>query len=298
MDKIKGGYIEGIVSIAVNTILFAFKLWAGLVTGSLALIADAWHTLSDSISSVVLVIASKLMSKKADKEHPFGHGRWEQISALFIAFILGLIGYEFFRRAIDQFTLMRSGGKELVRYSTIAIVIMGVSILAKEALAQYAFYIARKTGSESVKADGWHHRSDSLASLLVVLGMLFAKNFWWIDSIMAAIVALFLFYAAFTIIKESAAKLLGEEPGKELVDKITAHVKDAYGGNLQIHHFHLHDYVTQKELTLHIRLDKNMTIEKAHQIASEIEGKIKEDFDIMATIHMEPLKEKLSYFNQ
>lgn len=289
MDKIKGGYAEGVVSIVVNTLLFAFKLWAGIITGSLALIADAWHTLSDSISSVVLVIASKLMSKKADKEHPFGHGRWEQISALFIAFILGLIGYEFLRRAIDQFITMRSGEK-LVHYSTIAIIIMGASILVKEALAQYAFYIARKTGNESVKADGWHHRSDSLASLLVVLGMLFAKNFWWIDSAMAAVVALFLFYATFNIIKESATKLLGEEPSKELIDKITALVKDAYGDTLQIHHFHLHDYVTQKELTLHIRLDKNMTIEKAHQIASQIEGKIKEDFNIIATIHMEPEK--------
>ena len=289
MDKIKGGYAEGVVSIVVNTLLFAFKLWAGIITGSLALIADAWHTLSDSISSVVLVIASKLMSKKADKEHPFGHGRWEQISALFIAFILGLIGYEFLRRAIDQFITIRSGEK-LVHYSTIAIIIMGASILVKEALAQYAFYIARKTGNESVKADGWHHRSDSLASLLVVLGMLFAKNFWWIDSAMAAVVALFLFYATFNIIKESATKLLGEEPSKELIDKITALVKDAYGDTLQIHHFHLHDYVTQKELTLHIRLDKNMTIEKAHQIASQIEGKIKEDFNIIATIHMEPEK--------
>jgi divalent metal cation (Fe/Co/Zn/Cd) transporter len=107
---------------------------------------------------------------------------------------------------------------------------------------------------------------------------------------MAIVVALFLFYATFTIIKESVTKLLGGEPGKDLVEKITAHVKDAYGGSLQIHHFHLHDYVMQKELTLHIRLDKNMTIEKAHQIASEIEGKIKDDFGIAATIHMEPLK--------
>jgi cation diffusion facilitator family transporter len=288
MDKVKGGYLEGTVSIIVNTLLFAAKMWAGIVTGSLALAADAWHTLSDSISSVVLVAASKLMSKKADREHPFGHGRWEQISALFIAFILGVIGYEFFRRAFGE---MKSGAKEMVQYGTTALVIMGISVAVKEALAQYAFYIARKTGNESVKADGWHHRSDSLASLLVVIGMVFARRFWWIDSALALIVALFLIYAAFEIIKETVTKMLGEEPDKNLIEEITAHIKASYGDNLQIHHFHIHDYVTQKELTMHIRLDKNMTIEEGHGIASGIEEKIKDDFGIIATIHIEPLKD-------
>ena len=284
MDKIKGGYVEGQVSIIANTLLFAVKLWAGIVTGSLALTADAWHTLSDSISSVVLVIASKLMSRKADKEHPFGHGRWEQISALFIAFILGIIGYDFLKQAIEKF-----GQKETVQFGAIAYAVMGASVVVKEALAQYAFYIARKTGNKGVKADAWHHRSDSLASLLVLAGILFARQFWWIDSALAVVVALFLFLATFKITKETVTKMLGEEPDRELVEKITAHVKAAYHDSLQIHHFHLHDYVTQKELTLHIRLDKNMTIERGHQIASEIEDSIKKDFGISTTIHIEPL---------
>jgi cation diffusion facilitator family transporter len=286
MDKVKGGYLEGTVSIIANSILFAFKFWAGVVSGSLALTADAWHTLSDSISSVVLVIAVKFMSKKADKEHPFGHGRWEQIAALFIAFFLGIIGYDFFKQSIIQFR-----NREAVHYGIIAIVVTAASILIKEALAQYAFYIARKTGSTSIKADGWHHRSDALSSVVVLAGIFLARYFWWIDRILAAVIALFLFYAAFTIIKETVTKMLGEEPGEDLIEKITAHVKTAYHDNLQIHHFHLHNYVTEKELTLHIRLDKNMTIEKGHQIATVIEEKIKADFGIIATIHIEPLKD-------
>jgi divalent metal cation (Fe/Co/Zn/Cd) transporter len=84
--------------------------------------------------------------------------------------------------------------------------------------------------------------------------------------------------------------MLGEEPGDDLIEKITAQIKAAYGGNLQIHHFHIHDYVTQKELTMHIRLDKDMTIEKGHEIASGIEKMIRDDFGIIATIHIEPLK--------
>jgi len=285
MNKVKGGYIEGAVSIIVNTVLFALKFWAGIVTGSLALAADAWHTLSDSISSIILVIAAKLMSKKADKKHPFGHGRWEQVAALFIAFILGIIGYDFLKQSIVQFR-----NRETVHFGIIAVVITVVSIAAKEALAQYAFYIARKTGNTSVKADGWHHRSDALSSVVVLIGITLSKYFWWIDSALGAVIALFLFYAAFNIMKETVTKMLGEEPDADLIEKITAHVKAVYHDNLQIHHFHLHDYVTEKELTLHIRLDKDMTIEKGHQIASEIEEKIKEDFGIMATIHLEPLK--------
>jgi len=284
MDKVKGGYIEGLVSIIVNIILFALKFWVGIITGSLALVADAWHTLSDSISSLVLIVAMKLMSKKADKEHPFGHGRWEQISSLFIAFILAIIGFEFFKEAINRFI---SG--EIVQYGTVAVIVMIVSVVSKEALAQFAFYIAKKTGNESVKADGWHHRSDSLASLIVVMGMLFAKQFWWVDSVMAAIVSLFLFYATFEIIKETVTKMLGEKPDQALIDQITAEVKDIYKNDLSLHHFHIHDYILQKELTFHIRLDKRMCIEDGHKIASEIENRIKEKHGIMATIHIEPL---------
>jgi len=285
LDKIKGGYVEGTTSIITNLVLFALKFWAGIVTGSLALEADAWHTLSDSISSVVLVIAAKLMSKKADKEHPFGHGRWEQVAALFIAFILGIIGYDFLKQSIIQFR-----NREAVHFGTLAIVVTVASILVKEALAQYAFYIARKTGSTSIKADGWHHRSDALSSVVVLAGIFLADYLWWVDSVLAAVIALFLFYATYKIIKETVTKMLGEEPDKDLIERITADVKAAYHDNLQIHHFHLHDYVTEKELTLHIRLDKNMTIEKGHAIASEIEDTIKKNFGIMTTIHIEPLK--------
>jgi len=285
MDKVKGGYVEGTASIITNLILFAFKFWAGIITGSLALQADAWHTLSDSISSVVLVIATKLMSKKADKEHPFGHGRWEQVAALFIAFILGIIGYDFLKESFIRFR-----DRETVRFGIIAIVVTIASILVKEALAQYAFYIARKTGSTSIKADGWHHRSDALSSVVVLVGILLADYLWWVDSVLAAVIALFLFYATYKIIKETVTKMLGEEPDKDLIEKITANVKATYHDTLQIHHFHLHDYVTEKELTLHIRLDKNMTIEKGHQIASDIEDSIQKNFGISATIHIEPLK--------
>jgi len=287
VNKEKAQVTEGVVSIVVNAILFGIKFWAGIVTGSIAIVADAWHTLSDSLTSILVVFSVKLSSKKADKEHPFGHGRWEYISPIFIAFVLAIIAYDFFINSIEKFN-----NRESVVFGTLAIAVTIVSIVIKELLAQYAFYIARKTDNITVKADGWHHRSDSLSSFVVLIGIIvarFVNNFWWMDSVLGIFCALAIFYAAVKIAKDSITKLLGEEPQQELIDKITEEVKKIYKNDLEIHHFHLHNYVTQKELTLHIRLDKNMTIEEGHKIASVIEKMIKEKFNIAATIHIDPI---------
>ena len=289
MNATKAGYIEGSVSIIVNTILFAFKMWASVLTGSIALAADAWHTLSDSLSSVVVVVAAKLASRKADKEHPFGHGRWEQIASIFIAVILAIIAYGFLENSIKHFI-----DKEKVDYGLIAIIVTAVSIIVKELLAQYAFYIGRKTNNSSVKADGWHHRSDALSSVVVLAGILFAKQFWWIDSVLGIIIAFMLFYAAFMILKEAITKILGEKPDEKLTGQITDEIKKIYNDDLNIHHFHLHNYVNHKELTFHIRLNENLSIGEAHKITSKIEKSILEKFDMSATIHVEPLNRSLS----
>jgi cation diffusion facilitator family transporter len=285
MDKLKAQYTEGIVSIIINTLLWAAKFWTGMAIGSIALIADSLHTLSDSISSVVVIVAGKLASKKSDKEHPFGHGRWELISSMFVAFLLGIVGYQFLMDSIDRFKSRAS-----VVYGTITIVVIAISIIIKELLAQYAFYIAQKTNNSIVKADGWHHRSDALAAVVVLIGMLFAKHFWWMDSVLGIFCASVLFYVAFEIMKESIEKLLGEAPEQELIDRITKETNKICKNDLNIHHIHLHNYISQKELTLHIRLDENMTIKEGHKIATDIENIIKEKFRMAATIHLEPIK--------
>jgi len=285
MDKKKGGYVEGTVSIVINFLLFILKMWASVISGSVALAADAWHTLSDSISSVVVVIAAKLATKRADKEHPFGHGRWEQIASIFIAVILVVIAFGFLESSIRHFL-----DKDTVEYGIIAIIVTAVSILVKELLAQYAFYIGRKTDNSSVKADGWHHRSDALSSVVVLVGILFAKHFWWIDSVLGAIIALMLFYAAFTILKEAVDKILGEKPDQDLINRITSEIQNIYNDDLKIHHLHIHNYISHKELTFHIRLNKDLTIEKGHRVASDIEEIILDKLNMTATIHVEPLK--------
>lgn len=283
MDRAKAGYIEGVVSVIVNTALFVLKIWAGIVTGSIALTADAWHTLSDSLSSVVVIIGVKLSSKKPDKEHPFGHGRWEQIAALVIAFILAVIAWGFMKDSFIKFN-----EKVSTQFGTLAIVATITSIVVKEALSQYAFYIGRKTNNITVKADGWHHRSDALSSVVVLIGIFFAKKFWWIDSILGAIISLMLFYATYQIAKEAINKLLGEKPDPELIDKISALIGEEYGGTIQPHHFHIHNYISHQELTFHIKLENSLSILSGHKIATNIENNILKLFGIIATVHIEP----------
>jgi len=291
MNREKAQITEGIVSVVVNAALFAAKLWVGMTTGSIALVADAWHTMSDSLTSIFVVFAAKLASRKPDKEHPFGHGRWELISALLIAFILGFIGYEFLAGSIERFQ-----NRESVAYGTLALVMTAVSIIIKEALAQYAFYIGRKTGNPVITADGWHHRSDSLSSVVVLIGIIisrFAFDLWWMDSVLGMFCALAIFYAAFEIMRESITRILGEEPDAEFIEKLDQEISKIYDSNLNIHHVHLHNYISQKEVTLHIRLEKDMTIENGHQIATVIEKMIEEQFGMIATIHVEPLDDTL-----
>lgn len=289
MDKSKAQVTEGLVSVIVNAALFAVKFWAGMVTGSIAIVADAWHTLSDSLTSIFVVFAVKLSTKKADKEHPFGHGRWEQISSIFVAVILGIIAWDFLRNSIIKFN-----NRESVVFGPLAVAITVLSIIAKELLAQFAFYLARKTGNLVIKADAWHHRSDTLSSVAVLIGILFGmffkEKFWWMDSVLGMVIALMLFYATFEITKEAITKLLGEEPDKELLDKIHEEIRKMYNDDLHIHHIHLHNYVLHKELTLHIRLDGNMTIENGHKTATIIEEMVQKQFDMIATVHVEPLR--------
>jgi cation diffusion facilitator family transporter len=284
MDKARAGYLEGSISVIVNSVLFILKFWAGIVTGSIAITADAWHTLSDSLSSIIVIVAVKLSSKKPDSDHPFGHGRWEQIAALFIAFLLGIIAFDFLKDSIIRFK-----SNEATLFGSLAIVVTIISIVVKETLAQYAFYIGRKTDNVSIKADGWHHRTDALSSVVVLVGILFAKQFWWIDSVLGAIISFMLFYAAYQIAKEAVNKLLGEKPSSELIDKIKKSVEQYYLEDIQLHHFHIHNYVGHKELTFHVKLKDDLSIEEGHKIATDIENIVHKEFGIISTVHVEPL---------
>jgi cation diffusion facilitator family transporter len=171
--------------------LFGFKYWAGISSGSVAIIADAWHTLSDSITSIIVVISVWIASRPADEEHPFGHGRAEILATTIIGVILAVIAVEFFIESVQR--LVR---REAANYGTLAIVITAISVLAKEGLARYSIIVGKKTGSRSLKADAWHHRSDAISSVVILVGIFLNKYIWWIDGAMGILVTLLILHAA------------------------------------------------------------------------------------------------------
>ncbi|MBR9998322.1 MAG: cation transporter [Cyclobacteriaceae bacterium] len=274
----------GWISIFTNIFLFVIKYWVGFVSGSVALIADAWHTLSDSISSIALIIGLKLSKAPPDKEHPYGHGRAELISTLVIGFILGMIGLSFVKDSLDRLVQEQS-----VTFGFWAKAVTITSILGKEALAQLSFYIGRKNESPSLRADGWHHRSDALSSLIILAGIFLGGKIWWMDGVLGLIVAGLILYSGFDIIKKAWDDMLGKSADEATTLKLKKVVKGMFNNEIHLHHVHMHIYGDHKELTFHIKLPPDMSLKEAHDIANKIEHKVRREMKIEATIHMEPL---------
>ncbi len=279
----KISYREGWIAIIVNVVLFGLKYWVGIISGSVAIIADAWHTISDSFSSIVVLIGAKVSSKPADSSHPFGHGRAEAIAAIIIGMLLVFISFNFIVEGIGN---LRE--EQAIVFSPIVAIIIGVSIVSKEGMAHYAIRAWKKTGKESLKADGWHHRSDAITSAIVFAGLFLSKHLWWIDSVLTFIVAALILYAAFEILRDTVSPLLGERPDEGLLRRISAIARDQAGGPVEVHHVHMHRYGDHTELTFHINLEKGMRLDEAHHIVDSIEAAIEEELDIDATIHVEP----------
>ena len=279
-------YFEGWLSIGINILLFALKYWAGVVSGSVAIIADAWHTLADSITSIIVLIGTKTSEKPPDNKHPFGHGRAEIIAAFIIGIFLALIAFEFFVESIN-----RLSEHEAASYGTIAIIVTIISILFKEALAQFAFWSSKKVNSISLRADAWHHRSDAISSIIILVGIFLGKYFWWIDGVLGLIVAIIIAYAALKTIKDAISSILGETPSDEDILKIKQICNEVSPFDSHPHHIHIHDYGKHQELTFHINLPSNISLLEAHNIATEIEIAIKKEMNFETTIHMEPLQE-------
>ncbi|NPV88199.1 cation transporter [Coprothermobacteraceae bacterium] len=278
------GFIEGWLSIVINTALFFVKFWAGTVTGSVAMVADAWHTLSDTLTSVVVLVGFWIQKKPADDRHPFGHGRAESIASLVIATLLAVVGFSFGKES-----LARLVNRVPAAYGTIALLIFVASALIKEALAQFSIWAGRKINAHSLIADGWHHRSDAVASALIVVGGLASSYAWWIDGVLGLIVSGLIIYTAAELLMDVSSSLLGQAASPELERQVKKLAEECCGEQAgQIHHIHVHKYGDHVELTLHMRVEPTMTVEQAHQIATAVEKSLREKLSVEATVHIEP----------
>lgn len=274
-------YIEGSGSIVLNTALFILKYWVGMTTGSVTIIADAWHTLSDSLTSVVVIAGTKISSKPADKDHPFGHGRAESLASIIIGVLLFMVGVNFLLEAVQK---LRSHQGAVFNVS--AMVIFLISVITKEAMAQFSFWAYKKTYFYSLKADGWHHRSDAIASAIILISIFMGKDLWWIDGLFGIIVSILISYTAVEIIKEAAQPILGCMPDQEIIERIMKIAKHYQIEN--VHHIHQHSYGSHSELTMHVCMPADMPLNEAHDIINGLRNDMRKELKIELTIHLEP----------
>lgn len=281
-EKYKKGLWIAVISFIGNILLFLLKLWAGLVTGSVAIMADAWHTVSDSVSTIIVMISMKISAVPADEEHPYGHQRAETIAAMFIGFFLLIVAFEFGKSAIQRFI-----AHQKIDYGWIGIWVTGVSFVVKMAMAEVSIRQGKTLGSEALVADGWHHRSDAISSILILAGIFVNPYVWWTDSFMAFVLALYIVYIAFDIIKKAINPLMGRNVSDEEKTRILKIGRKLNQGELFIHHLHKHQYGDHTEMTFHIILPEKMTLKEASALTRKLFKKIKEETGIIATIHID-----------
>ncbi len=281
-QRTRQGMLVAITILIANTLLVILKYWVGLQLSSVAIMAEAWHSLSDSLTTIIVLVGFKMASKPADKEHPFGHGRMEVISSLIIALVLFLVVFNFFVEATNRLIQRQS-----VQYTQTALIIFIISLLVKELMAQVSIRVGQKIKSDSLITDGWHHRSDAFASLIVVVGIFLNRYFWWIDGVMGIIISLIIAKIAFDILRDTVSRLIGEKPEESFIRELENIVRENTFEDVKLHHVHLHKYGNHQELTLHIVLPKDMKLDKAHQIATDLEKIINSEMSVDTTIHVE-----------
>ena len=280
------GFLEGYVSIAGNVLLFVVKVTLGLFIGSIALLADGVHSLSDVATSAVIILGFRIASKPPDADHPFGHGRVEYIATLVIAILLAITGIEFIMASVDKLhdpTSLENEGYAMA----IALVVLA-SAVAKEAMARYSSAISRRIGSEALEADAWHHRSDAISSVGVALAIVGSSyGLTWLDPIFSIVVAIIIIFVAYRLVRTASSSLIGQAPTPDLVEEI-GRVARGTEGVEGVHDIAVHDYGSQKVITLHAEVREDMVLEEAHEIADRLDARLIEVTSFPTIVHLDP----------
>jgi len=275
--------IECWTSITANIAIALLKAIFGFLTNSIALTADAVHSLSDVLSSVVVLIGFFIAGSKPDSEHPHGHGRSEYMAGLIIAVMLIGAGAAFAYGSYRRLT-----GGIYASPSIAAVVAVIITIIIKEFLYHFSFNLGKAIESEALVGDAWHHRSDSLSSLLVLVAL--AGNLVglpYLDPYFGFVVAGFIIYTGYKIARNSSSLLLGSAPPVELQDEVTECARDIEGV-IDVHDLEIHDYGAKKVITLHIEVNQDLPLHEAHDIAQLVEDCINRHFHSETVVHIDP----------
>ena len=286
LPKFRGniGITQGWISIVANFIIFVLKLVFGFISNSIALIADAFHSLSDMASSGVVVFGFKMASKPADKEHPFGHGRAETIAALTISILIGFTGIEFIKTSITRFMNPNS-----IEVSWAVILVVLITIVLKEVLARLSYNLGDKINSSTLIADAIHHRSDMWSSVLVLSAFGGAwLGYPKIDAIMGLGVAGMMIQSAYAIARTAIDDLLGKPVDTETIKNIKEYAMQIPEVS-NVHDIVVHSYGAHRFISLHLEIAEGKSPESMHDIADSVEKLLSHEMEADVITHVDPV---------
>lgn len=280
------GIVSGIVGILCNIILSVSKFFIGVISNSVSIMADGINNLSDASSNIVTILGTKLANKPVDAEHPFGHGRMEYISALVVAFLIFLMGFELGKSSIEKII-----NPQEVTFSIVSLVVLILSIVIKLWLAGFNDKIFKKTNNVNAKAVKQDSLNDCLATFAAIIALLISSftDFIYADGIIGLIVAFVVVLAGIDIIKDIVGNLLGKAPDPELVksiEELMLKEKWIYG----VHDLIIHDYGPGRIIaSAHAEVPCDADILEVHEVIDRVEKEINSKLNIVICIHMDPI---------
>ncbi|MCQ2546448.1 MAG: cation diffusion facilitator family transporter [Clostridia bacterium] len=277
--------LTGTLGIIVNTLLCVIKIVMGLLINSIAVIGDGLHDLADSMAAVITLIGARIARKPANKEHPYGHARVEYLTSLIVSAIVLIVAYELMTSSIDK--VMHPGGTE---FSWLTVGFLALAVIIKGSSALFIIATGKHINSLPVVAAGTDNRNDVISSIIIIIGM-FIQYFtgFELDGYLGCLVALFIFYSGFELIKETVSPLLGEKPDPELVSEMYGIIMENPVVN-GVHDLMVYDYGPGKLFTsFHAEVDAEGDIMEIHDNIDNLEKEIYDRMGMVVTCHMDPI---------
>lgn len=282
------GTLGGIVGIVCNFILCIIKMTVGFISGSISIMADGFNNLSDMGSSLVTIIGFKLAGKPADRDHPFGHGRMEYMSAFIVAVFILIVGVDLFENSV---TALINNDKSPT-YSIISVIVLVFSVLIKFWMYLFNKKIGNKISSDALIATAKDSLNDALATTAILISVgvsVFADLPFNLDAFMGILVSLFIFWSGITSAKDTLDQILGMPPEKELIENLENTIL-SFKEFIGIHDLIVHNYGPGRQFaSVHVEVSQNSDIVKCHEQIDLCEKLVGEQLDLSLVIHMDPI---------
>ena len=279
-----------VISIILNCLLTLIKFISGVISKSSAMISDSVHSLSDVLSTFVVIIGVKIANKKADSDHPYGHDRIECVSAIILSGMLFIIGALIGINGIKNVT----NSSNLVMPGVLALIASIISIISKEAMYQYTIRVSKKINSAALKADAWHHRSDALSSIGSFIGILGSRlGFKIFDPLASVIISLCIIKVSIDIFKDAIDKMVDKSCDKEVIDKVIS-VIEKNESVKNIDDIKTRQFGNKAYVDVEISVDENLLLKDAHKVAEEIHNSVENEINIVkhCMVHVNPYEVK------